>query len=129
MTFAHAYTVAHCGAALSLQRHGKWCTAHSSCSAAVCIVNHIPACQASDPRKLLIKGGTVVNADRKFPADVYCEEGIIRWGVIRDRANYNNIILSPLWIMCQSNYLAFQKWLQNRIIFRRSKAIKFFIIL
>ena len=73
------------------------------------IVNHIPACQASDPRKLLIKGGTVVNADRKFPADVYCEEGIIRWGVIRDRANYNNIILSPLWIMCQSNYVSLSK--------------------
>ena len=30
---------------------------------------------------MLIKGGTVVNADRKFKADVYCEDGIIRCSV------------------------------------------------
>jgi len=29
-------------------------------------------------KKLLIKGGTVVNEDRKFVSDVYCEDGIIR---------------------------------------------------
>jgi len=27
---------------------------------------------------LLIRGGTVVNADRKVEADVYCEDGIIK---------------------------------------------------
>ena len=29
-------------------------------------------------RKVLIKGGTVVNADCKARADVYCEDGIIK---------------------------------------------------
>ena len=30
-------------------------------------------------KKLLVKGGTVVNEDRKFLSDVYCEDGIIKW--------------------------------------------------
>lgn len=30
-------------------------------------------------RRVIVKGGTVVNADRQFKADVYCEDGIIRY--------------------------------------------------
>jgi hypothetical protein len=30
--------------------------------------------------RLLVRGGTVVNADATFKADVYCEDGIIRCG-------------------------------------------------
>ena len=36
--------------------------------------------QAEDRRRLLVRGGTVVNADRKLEADVYCEDGIIKCG-------------------------------------------------
>ena len=39
----------------------------------------------SPQRKLHIKGGTVVNADRQFAADVYCEDGIIRFAGPRKR--------------------------------------------
>ena len=34
--------------------------------------------QAEGQRRLLVRGGTVVNADRKLEADVYCEDGIIK---------------------------------------------------
>jgi dihydropyrimidinase len=38
--------------------------------------NFCPAIE-SESTKLLIKGGTVVNADRQLVADVYIENGII----------------------------------------------------
>lgn len=32
----------------------------------------------ADKRRILIKNGTVVNADYKIKADVFCEDGLIK---------------------------------------------------
>ena len=42
------------------------------------LLAHLVKSSRLQAKKLLIKGGTVVNEDRKFLSDVYCEDGIIR---------------------------------------------------
>ena len=54
------------------------CKLHGLCLRMQAIIDLSPCMQAEGRRRLLVRGGTVVNADRKLEADVYCEDGIIR---------------------------------------------------
>ncbi|XP_024545302.1 dihydropyrimidinase [Selaginella moellendorffii] len=55
--------------------HGSSCDA---AAAAPGIYDAMCLAETDDSSKILIRGGTVVNADRQFHADVYIEDGIIK---------------------------------------------------